>query len=629
MLFAQLLHLMRGEIDDDHAPVRTQDTCRLAQGSRRILGEMQYLMQDREIETLIADRNVVHVAEADLTMADFACREARSCDRQHLWREIDAEPSLDMWREDLENAPGPGADIEKIADPVRLEQTEQPALDFLLGHIERADAVPVRCIGPEIGGSRLGASGADIGETVEIALMLEIVVGEEIDDRPSEMAELPCLDQPVEDPRALPEAVEESGIGKQLQMTRHARLALAQDLRQLGDGELAMAEQTKDAKACRLAGSSERGKKIVHENPGYRPDKTGRPLSSNYINISLCVVNSRIPATFAHGFTIRSAAIHQAYCRLSVAVEVCYDLSDHPWCQKTRPCSGATIGGTVLNARPSVLAAGLRLGLLGAILLLLAACASRPPESDPAALAAYEEANDPLEPFNRAMWKFNSALDTVIVKPVTWLYRAVLPAPVRKAISNIYENAKMPLVIVNALLQGDPDRAGIATQRFLANTLLGLGGIADPASKFGIEKIDEDFGQTLAVWGIGDGPYLVLPFIGPSNPRDFVGFVGDSLSEPVGLGLDIADERAARYSWTGVSIIETRDRNWDVIKEVWKAEDPYSFARSAFRQRRHFLITNGAAGQSTAEEDLFESDFGDFPEHEPVEEPPAPDFRLR
>lgn len=279
----------------------------------------------------------------------------------------------------------------------------------------------------------------------------------------------------------------------------------------------------------------------------------------------------------------------------------------------------------------TVLSAGLRLLVLSLLMLSIAACATRPPESDPAALAAYEEANDPLEPFNRAMWKVNNALDTVILKPITWVYRAILPKPVRRAISNIYANARMPLVIVNALLQGDPDRAGIATQRFLANTIFGLGGIADPASKWGIENVDEDFGQTLAVWGIGDGPYLVLPFIGPSNPRDFVGFVGDSLSEPVGLGLDIADERAARYSWTGVSILEVRDRNWDVIKEVQRAEDPYAFARSAFRQRRQFLITNGAAGQSRQEEDLFDSDFGDFPEDEPEdEEPPlAPDFRLR
>lgn len=246
--------------------------------------------------------------------------------------------------------------------------------------------------------------------------------------------------------------------------------------------------------------------------------------------------------------------------------------------------------------------------------LVLAACATRPPESDLNAVAAYEQANDPLEPFNRTMWDVNMVLDKLILRPVTWVYRTLVPDPLRDAVTNIYTNAKMPLVIVNALLQGDPDRAGTATQRFLANTILGLGGIADPATAFDIPVVDEDFGQTLAVWGIGDGPYLVLPFIGPSNPRDAVGFVGDALSEPVGLGLDIADKRWPRRGWTAGGIIETRDRNWAVIKELKKSEDPYAFARSAYRQRRQFLISNGEATQSEEEEDLFEQDFGDFPE---------------
>ncbi len=246
--------------------------------------------------------------------------------------------------------------------------------------------------------------------------------------------------------------------------------------------------------------------------------------------------------------------------------------------------------------------------------LVLAACATRPPESDPHALALYEQANDPLEPFNRVMWDLNMALDKVILRPVTWIYRTIIPSPLRQVVTNIYANAKTPLVIVNALLQGEPNRAGIATKRFLANTVLGLGGIADPATAFEIPVIDEDFGQTLAVWGWQSEPYLVLPFIGPSNPRDAVGFVGDALSEPVGLGLDIADLRWVRRGWSAGGIIEVRDRNWSVIKELKKSDDPYAFARSAYRQRRQFLISNGEAGQSKEEEDLFDMDFGDFPD---------------
>ena len=254
-------------------------------------------------------------------------------------------------------------------------------------------------------------------------------------------------------------------------------------------------------------------------------------------------------------------------------------------------------------------------GLVAAFLMLaMAGCATRPPASDLDAMAAYEEANDPLEPFNRAMWKVNNGLDTVILQPVTWVYRTIVPKIFREAISNIYANAKMPLVIVNSLLQGEGTRAGIATKRFLANTVLGIGGIADPATAFGIRRVDEDFGQTLAVWGIGGGPYLVLPIIGPTNPRDTLGFVGDSLSEPVGLGLDIADKRWVRRGWTAGGVMEARDRNWDIIKEVMKADDPYAFARSAFRQRRLFEISNGQSGQTEEEADLFEQDFEDFPQ---------------
>ena len=265
-----------------------------------------------------------------------------------------------------------------------------------------------------------------------------------------------------------------------------------------------------------------------------------------------------------------------------------------------------------------------RRGIVPLLLLALSvgACATRPPESDPEALAAYEQANDPLEPFNRAMWRLNTTFDHLIMRPVTWVYRSILPRPVRRVVSNIYANANMPVVIVNSLLQGEFGRAGTATERFLVNTVLGVGGIADPASAWGIETIDEDFGQTLAVWGIGDGPYLVLPFIGPTNPRDAVGFVGDALSEPVGLSLDIIDKRWVRYGWRIGNVIEARDRHWGEIKEIYRAEDPYAFARSAFRQHRRYLITNGAAEESEEEEKLFDQDFDQS--EEPQEAPPVP-----
>jgi len=262
-----------------------------------------------------------------------------------------------------------------------------------------------------------------------------------------------------------------------------------------------------------------------------------------------------------------------------------------------------------------------RLLVVFILVLGLAACATRPPDSDPEAVQAFEDANDPLEPFNRAMWDVNTFLDKYIAQPITWVYRQIFPKPLRDIFTNVATNANTPVTIVNALLQGNLERAGIATQRLLVNTVFGVGGIADPASAWGIEKFEEDFGQTLAVWGIGDEPYLVLPVIGPTNPRDATGFAGDSLSEPVSLALDIADHRYPRIGWTAGGVIEARDRNWQQIKEVRRARDPYVFARSAFRQNRAFEINNGAPVQSDREEELFEQDFNAVGD-------PAADFRF-
>jgi len=260
---------------------------------------------------------------------------------------------------------------------------------------------------------------------------------------------------------------------------------------------------------------------------------------------------------------------------------------------------------------------------LAALLIggLLGGCATRPPEDDPEAVAEFEEANDPYEPFNRAMWDVNMALDKAILQPITWFYRTIIPEPLRGIFSNVARNARQPLTIVNSLLQGKFSRAGTATQRLLVNSVVGVAGIADPASAWGIEDFEEDFGQTLAVWGVGNEPYLVLPVIGPTNLRDVVGFAGDSLSEPVPLALDIADHRYPRIGWSIGSVIESRDRNWQRLKEVRSARDPYVFARSAFRQNRRFEIYDGDPPQSEREQDLFDQDFEDDFEEAASDEP--------
>jgi len=261
-----------------------------------------------------------------------------------------------------------------------------------------------------------------------------------------------------------------------------------------------------------------------------------------------------------------------------------------------------------MGNRPGRLAGKLAVLLLSGV---LAACATRPPDSDPDAVAAYEEVNDPLEPFNRVMWDINTFLDKYILRPVTWVYRTVTPDPLEQAISNFYENARMPLTIINTLLQGDFDRAGEATQRFLVNTTLGIGGLADPATAMEIEAVDEDLGQTFAVWGIDSGPYLVLPGIGPTNPRDLAGFVGDSFGDPVRIGLDQANVNNLQLGWSIGDFIDFRNRRWDALEELYAADDPYTLARSAFRQRRAFVISNGAIEESQEEQDLFDQDFDD------------------
>lgn len=221
---------------------------------------------------------------------------------------------------------------------------------------------------------------------------------------------------------------------------------------------------------------------------------------------------------------------------------------------------------------------------------------------------------DPYEHFNRWVFKMNMTLDRYLMRPIAWTYRTILPNFIERMISNGFANAGMPLVIVNSLLQGNLNHAGKATERFLVNSTLGIGGLADPATKFGIDKVDEDFGQTLAVWGLDDGPYLVLPFLGPSNPRDALGFIADSFGDPFMITMDKLDVHNLQLSLTAGKIVDARARHWDDVNTLLEASDPYALARSAYRQRRHYLITNGRAEQSKEEEELFEQEFDDLPE---------------
>jgi phospholipid-binding lipoprotein MlaA len=231
-------------------------------------------------------------------------------------------------------------------------------------------------------------------------------------------------------------------------------------------------------------------------------------------------------------------------------------------------------------------------GLMG--LVLLAGCATTPPASDPDALEAYKEANDPLEPMNRYFFELNYAADELLFKPLAGWYYVALPNFAQDGVRNVLRNVRSPVVLANDLFQGETDRAGVTVSRFLVNSTMGLGGLFDIASRMGLEYHDEDFGQTLAVHGVGEGPYLMLPLLGPSNPRDAAGRVVDMLFDPltyVGIfgGVDNIGLAAAV-----VDGVDTRARNLKTLDEIRKGSlDYYATIRSLYRQHRNDEINNG------------------------------------
>jgi phospholipid-binding lipoprotein MlaA len=240
------------------------------------------------------------------------------------------------------------------------------------------------------------------------------------------------------------------------------------------------------------------------------------------------------------------------------------------------------------RARAAVLPA---VGL--AAMLLLAGCATKPPASDPDALAEYNETNDPLEPTNRVFYAINNGLDTVILKPVAQAYRYVVPEPVRTGVHNVLVNLGTAVTLGNDILQAKPRRAGDTMMRFVINSTIGVAGIFDVADKLGYPAHDNDFGITMALWGMPEGPFLFLPILGPSDPRDFTGFGVDLAMDPftwVGKG---AATTAVKWSKTLIAAVDARERVLDAIDNIKKtALDPYATFRSLYRQHRESQISD-------------------------------------
>ncbi|MFC7474570.1 VacJ family lipoprotein [Dankookia sp. GCM10030260] len=233
-------------------------------------------------------------------------------------------------------------------------------------------------------------------------------------------------------------------------------------------------------------------------------------------------------------------------------------------------------------------------------LALVAGCAARPDPSDPDEVAEFKQTNDPIEPFNRRMFAVHQGIDRVILRPVAVAYRDVVPQPVRTGIRNVLGNLRTPVILANDMLQGEPRRAGDTLGRFLINSTLGIGGIFDVAgSRFGVKGHTEDYGQTLAVWGVGEGAYLFIPVLGPSNPRDLVGAGMGIASDPltwVGQGVTVD---ALTYTRAGLTVVDARESLIEVLDIVNKESlDPYATLRSAYRQRRNAEIRN--ANDATA-----------------------------
>ncbi len=232
--------------------------------------------------------------------------------------------------------------------------------------------------------------------------------------------------------------------------------------------------------------------------------------------------------------------------------------------------------------------------LLAAAVVLaasLAGCASKPSPDDPDAVADYNEAHDPLEPTNRVFYAINNGLDTVILRPLAVGYKYAVPYVVRSHTHNVLANLSMPVVLFDDMLQARPRRAGDLLMRLLVNSTVGVAGIFDVATGWGWPAHDADGGMTLAMWGLPEGPFLFIPVLGPSSPRDASGFAGDVAMDPLtwfGEGIAVT---ALGYTRYGMNAVDTRATVLDDLDKIKaQALDPYATLRSLYRQHRQSLI---------------------------------------
>jgi phospholipid-binding lipoprotein MlaA len=221
--------------------------------------------------------------------------------------------------------------------------------------------------------------------------------------------------------------------------------------------------------------------------------------------------------------------------------------------------------------------------VLGIVLAAaLTGCVTLPPGHKP-------PPQDPWESWNRGVYKVNDKVDRAVVKPVARTYVRAVPAPARTGVSNFFANLRTTTVMVNDALQGKFAAAGNDLARLLVNTTVGIGGLLDPATQMGLDKNDEDFGQTLGHWGLHPGPFVEIPFLGPSDVRDGSGRVVDIFTGPT----HYINNNWVSYGLYGVSALDARAGLLSLDETLQKVFDPYAFIRDAYLQRRAYLVSDG------------------------------------
>jgi len=202
---------------------------------------------------------------------------------------------------------------------------------------------------------------------------------------------------------------------------------------------------------------------------------------------------------------------------------------------------------------------------------------------------------DPLEKLNRKVYKFDRAIDKAVVRPAAKVYTKIVPEAGRRGVTNFFNNAEEPRNFINAVLQGKPKVALKTLARFIINTTLGVGGLADHATGMGLPPQKEDFGQTFVVWGIGSGPYLVLPVLGPSTLRDAAGQGVAYFGDPFRVGLRELDlQWWLAYPLTGIELLDLRSQLLDTADKLLNGSaDEYATVRSAYLQNRRNEIYDG------------------------------------